>query len=238
MLSGGSALVSCRPSGARAADTDAALVEAVGRLTRERPDLFAAFTPLDRAARRAGAGARREPPPGGLRALRPFGKILGVRPEFRWDAGPGLTGLQVELSSEGGRSLWSAAPDDAERLAWPGSESELAPGGHYRWRVEGQGANGPVRSEQLFQVASEVERAAFETARAEVAARVPTPLRSLVLGQFAIGRGLPGQAEIEVRAYLAERPDDPVGRETLFHLLRIQGAAESWSWLEPPRETR
>lgn len=234
MLVGVVAAASCRRSGAGAgaADTDAALFEAAARLARERPDLFVPFTPLDRAARRAGAGARKEPPPDGLRALRPYGKLVEPRPELRWDAAPGLTAVQVDLSTEGGRPLWSATPDQADRLAWPASEPALAPGGHYRWEVRARGAGGPVRSERLFQLASEAERTAFEAARAEVASRVGAPLGSLVLAHHAIGRGLPGEAEREVRAWLAARPDDPVGRETLFHLLRLQGAAEAWSCLD------
>ena len=77
------------------------------------------------------------------------------------------------------------------------------------------GPFGPEGGRRAFDVASEVEIAAFGEAARTIEARVAAPLRPLVRAHWALRRGCYEKAAEDAAAFLAAHPGDPVGTATL-----------------------
>jgi hypothetical protein len=217
---------------------DEVLVASARDLAGARPDLFAGFQPLDRRER-TGVARRTERGAWEPRPLHPAGAILETRPEFLWEPTPGAARARVLLSQRG-TPVWTApapGPEPAEgaepaRLAYPAAEAPLEPGLAYEWEIAVEGPLGPVQVSRSFSVLATGERARFEESAREIEVRAPREARALLRAHLALRRGLLAEAERAARAALAERPDDPAARETLFHVLRLLGASEA-DRLEP-----
>ena len=206
--------------------TDDRLVAAAGRLAAERPELFSAFAPLD-------ADERGNPESGILRGgpvlLSPVGRILSARPRFRWEPGRAsdsyVVNVTITSDSSPVGSLWSATAAEAE-LAYPAGRDDLAPGS-YLFEVIASGPLGEESALAAFEVVSEEERAAFREAERAITELVDSDVARLVRAHYALRLGLWGEAEAAVRSHLQGVPGDPVGRETLFHVLSRLGASEA-----------
>ncbi len=203
--------------------TEESLLSSAGDLARERPDLFGGFHPLSREERLApGRGVLRA----GFSVLHPSGRVLEVRPSFRWEPERGVREWKVGLFLADGTPLWTAA-SGAAFLDYPAAERELQRGRGYLWEVSGEGPLGRVASTRVFSVATDGEREAFATGLREIEGRVSARVRDLVLAHFALSGGFHAEAEKAARGFVASHPDDPVGRETLFHVLGILGSSEA-----------
>lgn len=80
--------------------------------------------------------ARREPiAEGGLRAVLPFGPVLGGRVGFWWDGAAGVAAEVEVLEWPIGTSQWRQAGFAGGHAVYPGTAPRLWPGKMYRWRV-------------------------------------------------------------------------------------------------------
>jgi hypothetical protein len=197
-------------------ETDGRLVAAARDLARVRPELFGDFAPLSRDERLAANPVLRA---GDLALLYPSGNILETRPTFRWEADPNAGEEEILLRTAGGRTIWRGR-GKAPSLPYPPEAPELERGARYVWEVGDAGR-------RVFAVASAAEGGAFEAALREIEASAPADLRRLLRAHFALRLEFYGEAEEAARAYVEARPDDPVGRETLAHVLRKLGSSEA-----------
>ncbi|HET6203580.1 MAG TPA: zf-HC2 domain-containing protein [Planctomycetota bacterium] len=207
----------------RSADTDALLVASAQSLSRARPDLFGGFSPVPRAERVA-------PPPlyrgGDLLLVYPAGRIREVRPSFRWEPDGDAKDYEVVVRTEEGAVVWRARTPTPS-LAYPGGERDLDAGVRYVWEVSANGPREQRSSRRDFEVASPSERARLESGVSLIREHAPERVRDLLAAHFALRRGFYGDAEEAARAYFGRRPEDPVGRETLLHVLRRLGSSEA-----------
>jgi hypothetical protein len=202
-------------------DTRETVLASAQELAEARPDLFDGFEPLA-----SGRSAPPSPTRGELALFAPAGAVLDARPTFRWEAVPGVTRWTVTLKTDEGDALWSeesAAPS----LAFPATRAALTPGTRYLCEVAGAGPLGPESVQRAFDVAGEDERSEFEDAAREIERRVPARVRSLVLAQVALHRGLYAVAQTEAERFARSAPDDEFGRQTLAAVRRATGEPQS-----------
>jgi hypothetical protein len=204
--------------------TDARLAASARELARARADLFSDFRPLGPEER---AAARPPATRGGFPLLHPQGTVLEPRPAFRWETDGSVSRYEVSLYALDGTLLWKVACP-ASPLEFPSTQPDLEPGATYLWQVAREGAQGRESSQsRSFRVALPQEVRAFQDGRQEIEKRVGDELRWLVLAHFATRRGCLGEAESAAREYCRAKPDDVVGRETLRHVLALQGSSEA-----------
>ncbi len=214
-------LMNGTPRVSPARDTEVALADAARDLAAARPDLFGSFRPLSRAELRAPIlGPKRG---GSLALLRPAGRVLEVRPGFRWESMPAVERWTVTLLAADGTPLWSEETAGAS-FAWPAKAEPLRPGARYLWEVKGEGPLGPERSRRSFAVASAEERRAFEEGTRSIDEAAPEALRPLLRAHLALRAGLAEEAEAAAREALARSPED-LARETLARVLDELGEA-------------
>jgi hypothetical protein len=180
------------------------------------------FRPLDHAERLAPALLPKRG--GALPLLRPAGKVLEPRPEFRWERVPAVAAWTVSLSTADGTLLWSekAAGD---RLPFPATREALRPGARYLVEVRGEGPLGTETARRVFAVASEKERTDYETTFKAIDTRAPAALRPLLEAHLALRAGLAAVAAAPARAAVTASPSDAVARETLDRILEDLGEA-------------
>jgi CHAT domain-containing protein len=222
-----------------APETDGILLASAADLARSRPALFRDFAPLSREERLA-------PPPtirGGASGLiYPAGRILETRPSLRWEETRDGTEREVVVRASSGAAILRTSAKGSP-LEYPAGAPDLDAGGQYSWTVSGLG-------DQVFAVATSEERAEFESAVSAIGSQAPADVRELLLSHFALRRGYLGEAERSARRFLSasdiprEGPDlsrrvgpdpsvpkssssDPVGVETLRHVLRLLGSSEA-----------
>ncbi|MGH7149977.1 MAG: zf-HC2 domain-containing protein [Planctomycetota bacterium] len=205
------------------AHSEARLIASARSLARTRPDLFGDFVPLDRAERLAAPPTLRS---GGPALLYPAGKVREARPTFRWESGTGSGEYEVVLRKENGTEVWRRLSATAS-LAYPTDERGLAAGLRYVWEVAATGPGGEDRSQRVFEAASPEESAALGSCLGVIRGTVPEETRDLLAAHLALRRGFYSEAEEIARAYLASRPEDPIGRETLYQVLRRLGSSEA-----------
>jgi hypothetical protein len=207
--------------------TEEALQASALRAARARPDLFPAgvvpFTGAERLAEARGAArSGGDPVP-----LAPAGKVLEVRPAFRWEAaGPGTA--TVTLSDAAGGVLWKRSISSSGRraeLPFPPDEPALAVGKSYAWEVVvrgdlGSGDSGP----RDFEVSP---RAWFDERAAALEAAAEPEVRLLVRAHWALRERFLAEAEAAARSFHQANPDDLVGRQTLLLVLRRTGSSDA-----------
>jgi hypothetical protein len=223
LLVGIGVFVVARAARAPEPDVEQSLESAARELAVADPQLFAAFRPLS-AGERASAGSALQR--GDLVLLHPSGTVLDPRPSFRWEPVSGIREWEVTLSKADGTRLWSAKTPEP-RLEFPASEAALEPGARYLFEVAGEGPLGRSESGRTFGAAGEESRSAFARARDAIARRTPAPLRDLLVAHLALRGDHWLEAEAAARAYVLERPDEPVGRETLGLVLRLLGSSDA-----------
>ena len=207
----------------RARDPHETALASARELAEARPDLFRGFEPL-----KSGRSAPPSPTRGALALYAPAGTIFDPRPDFRWEAVPGVAPWTVTLKSAEGDALWSEETGRPS-LGFP-ARAALTPGMRYIFEVRGTGPLGAEESQRAFDVAGDDERRAFEEAAREIERLVPMRVRPLVLAQFALHRGLYAVAQTEAERYVRATPSDALGAETLAAVRRAIG--------EPPPEGR
>ncbi len=206
---------SSRIPGSLAGDVEGRLVASAKELARAHPELFGDFAPLSHGERLAPLPAVRA---GATSLVYPAGRILETRPTFRWAAGPGEAEREIVLRAAGGAVVYRLRAR-ASPLEYPADAPALEPGGQYSWALSGA-------DERAFAVATDEERAAFESAVAVVRSQAPAAIRDLLIAHLALRRGLLGEAEKAVLDYGEVAPTDPVGHETLALVLRRLGLPE------------
>jgi hypothetical protein len=140
---------------------------------------------------------------------------------FRW--GPRLsTKWEVSLLRPDRAVVWSVRTDGVE-LLFPAAEQELEPGARLLWRVVAVDLPGRPEARGGFAVATLEERRAFEAAREELGRLADRRVRLLLEAHLALRRGWASEAEAAARAFVAEHPDDPLGRQTLRHARALTG---------------
>jgi hypothetical protein len=214
----------------RALDTQSELVACARTLVRERPELFQGFVPLASAERLADVPRVR----GGdeVTLVRPAANILEDRPEFVWEAVAGASSYTVTVFRSDGKELWRrpVAADAGQHLAYPQDEASLARGAVHSWKVSCEGPLGSVSNRRPFTVHFEQEVGRFAAQARAIESVSPAELRPLLLAHIAIRAGLLLEAERAARRYVALRPDDAVGRETLYRALNELGSPEAEKW--------
>ena len=156
----------------------------------------------------------------------PAGKIREARPTFRWESRAGDRQVEVVLREEDGTVVWRSRSATGS-LAYPADERNLSAGRRYVWEAAATGPGGEDRSRRVFEAASAEEGAALETCLEVIRGTVPEETRELLAAHLALRRGFYGEAEGIARAHLASRPEDPIGRETLYQVLRRLGSSEA-----------
>jgi hypothetical protein len=204
--------------------TEARLLAAASDIARKAPRLFADFKPLTRDERLSPRSPVERG--GGLVPLLPANTVLGRTPTFRWEAAPGVESYEVALLRAGAGTLWTKRVKGTE-LEYPAGERSLDPGGRYVWKVSFEGVFGREEGGRAFGVASDEERTRFESAMEAIRTDAPPDLRTLLTAHLAIRSGLLGKALENTRAFVTAKPDEIIGRETLYHVLTLLGAEEA-----------
>ncbi len=203
--------------------TDTRLVAAARELATSVPDYFSEFDVLDGQERRAAyeGDVRR----GALALQMPRFSVLKVKPRFCWPAVPGASTYRVSLFDAQGGELWARAVPTTE-LSYPADADPLDWGARYMWRVEAEGALGPVAGMAVFDVADAYTAAHFRDARLRIWEKTDPAIAGLLEAHFAIHRGFfvhawealeSEDAEdavvAETRNYVARRLEIPVAPE-------------------------
>lgn len=195
-------------------DPDRLLRASAKALAEARPDLFAEFTPLDRAARTAPHSAALR---GDVALHGPRGTVLTGRPAFRWAAVGRATRCTLTLRGSDGAAVWMRQVEGTV-APFPADAQELPPGSTWQWSIAGKRAAGPFEGSLGFHVASETEAARFAEVRRELLARVPAAQAEVLWAQWAAQAGLLEEAERALVGHLAAHPADPLGTETLDYV--------------------
>jgi len=219
-LAGGLFLLQNRGTDLSPLDPVEGLAAAARKLALLQPERFGRFRPIPREA-------LRNPPVAVLRGTRipvihPAGKTLNTRPHFRWEAVPLAAGYRLFLMTDAGKPVWEASAR-SESLAYPAQEKPLVPGQAYFFTVTAENRKGHRR----FQVASNPERQALESAFRTMDTCTPEPVRPLLKAHFALQEDFLEEAEIEARRYVRSAPAELIGRETLFCVLKRLGSPEA-----------
>ena len=129
------------------------------------------------------------------------------------------------FSSDG--TLWRAAAAGTA-LDYPADAPPLQPGRTYSWEVSFRGGPfGDDTAQRSFTVASAEKRRSFEETMRAIEANAPRGLADLLKAHFAIRENAYAEAERAARAFVADNPEDRVGRETLYQALELIGASEA-----------
>jgi hypothetical protein len=204
-------------------DDDSRLVAFAAELRRERPDVFASFSPLSPQERRA----RVEPTRGGLVVFEPAGLAESVRPDVRWSPVRGVVAVRVTVrraASASGTSLFERDAT-ATPFAYPADAPALERGVDYEVEVSARGAAGTVSGAAEFRVATEADDAAFRAAASLVAERAPAELSDLARAHFAARSGRWAESEAAARIFVAAHPSHRGGAELLAFVLDRRGVA-------------
>jgi len=225
LLAVGLAFLASRPG---APESKPTLDTAWASLANAHPDLFGDIDPLSAVERRRpGAALQR----GSLRVEAPRGVVLEARPTVQW-AGEGAA--RIRVSTADGRPLESVAGTSSP-WAWPDASPPLPRGETYLVEIEAEGVLGLEQASTTFAVASDALVLLYMRRSDAVRDSIDAPLRELVLSHLALRADLLAEARRHAEAYLEARPEDEIGRETLFQVLTREGRSDIDHLLESPK---
>ncbi|HLQ37500.1 MAG TPA: zf-HC2 domain-containing protein [Planctomycetota bacterium] len=196
------------------------LAQTASRLAAARPDLLADLRPL-RAEELAdpGSGAVR----GDLAITAPAGKLLATQPDFDWPGEPSVQQWTLVVSAADANELWRVQVP-APPVTFPADKPQLSWGTSYLCAVEGESAQGMVRSSRAFAVASAAEVLAFRQACEAIKSGAAPAQGGLLQAHLAVRRGFWGEAERLLRVERAREPAERLVALTLLHVLRLTGS--------------
>ena len=205
--------------------TEDLLVSHWRSLAEGHPQDFGSAQPLSRAERLARGGALQR---GGIVLVAPAGTTLALRPRIVWRGGRPAT---VVLSTDAGAPI-AQAEGVTSPWHWPADLEPLKPGAAYLLELTVEGVLGPERVSRTFRVASEETNELHKRRVAVVMADVAAPLRSLMLAHVALRADLITLARQHAEDYVTARPNDEVGRETLYRVRTLLGDPAASELLE------